>query len=141
VGNDVAAEIVEVVRALQGCKATEVAVHLKNPPQDLAEVIDTLISSGELIEVTYILPNLEYRAKSFLLPKGTELGGEDELATLSRIRNAAKAYLDDLDMGREGNLDVLRISLGPDDPTICGMSEAEWAETCIRAEDAVVPND
>ena len=33
--------------------------------------LDVLISSGEIIEIEYFLPQMIHRAKSFFLPKGT----------------------------------------------------------------------
>lgn len=63
------------VISLQGCKATQLSVE-----EDLLEVwqyssglIDELVQEGKLIEVTYSLPQMPYRLKSFLLPAGTSV--------------------------------------------------------------------
>lgn len=39
----------------------------------LPDLISELVSEGELVEVEYSLKNLPYRAKSFLLPKETQV--------------------------------------------------------------------
>ena len=66
--------IIEAVTRLQGCKATELAaehnlIGVKNLPQLLAE----LVKEGKILEVEYVLPNMKYRIKSFLLPAGTKV--------------------------------------------------------------------
>ena len=73
----------QVVKEKQGCKAVElvtfVAMEMAKSPStsdidvDLPELIETMTKEGELVEVEYVLPNMDYRVKSFLLPKGTEI--------------------------------------------------------------------
>ncbi len=67
--------IVKAVLDLGGCKAIELAAREDLVPAfleyHLPELIQELVSEEELIELEYSLPNRPYRAKSFLLPKGT----------------------------------------------------------------------
>jgi len=75
--------IVEIVKAVQGCKATELPVHAAtlHPEfvqdgerfRQIPELIDELIDEEKLVEVAYSLPDMKYRSKSFLLPAGTEI--------------------------------------------------------------------
>jgi len=64
--------ICQHVAEAQGCKATELAVALWQA-EDLSSLIAELVSEGRLTEVEYVLPNLNYRAKSFLLPGNTSI--------------------------------------------------------------------
>jgi len=82
--------IKQVVTDHQGCKATEVPVliahvldNIDNTTQltrsqlqwtAVPELVQDLVDKGELVEVEYVLPNMDYRIKSFLLPKGTVFG-------------------------------------------------------------------
>jgi len=69
-------EIVSIVESLQGCKATRLAMdaaRLPDCPDDFPTLLQELINSGEVVEVEYTLPNMPYRIKSFLLPKGTSV--------------------------------------------------------------------
>ena len=72
------AEIVDVVSEVQGCKATELIAHerilsLVAEGHKVVEMIAELCDEGELVEVEYVVPNISYRIKSFLLPKGTQI--------------------------------------------------------------------
>jgi hypothetical protein len=42
-------------------------------PTDLPAIIDQMVKDGELVEIEYVLPDMNYRIKSFYLPKGTEI--------------------------------------------------------------------
>jgi hypothetical protein len=76
-------DIVTLVTNIQGCKATELPVILAEAydsrdedhqlPEDFVAIVDELIKSGKLVEVSYVLPNLPNREKSFLLPPGTQI--------------------------------------------------------------------
>ena len=63
----------------QGWKITEAAVDKVlvelaiKEKEDLMKVIEELVKYEKLIEIEYILPYLEYRIKSFLLPKETKI--------------------------------------------------------------------
>lgn len=46
---------------------------MKQEEYHLPDLISELVSEGELVEVEYSLKNLPYRAKSFLLPKETQV--------------------------------------------------------------------
>ena len=68
--------IAEVVRNKQGCKATElVCVELLLEVFEAfgIEIIYEAVKVGSIREVEYILPDMNYREKSFLLPAGTEI--------------------------------------------------------------------
>lgn len=89
--------IIEVIDRIQGCKGTELPSKL---PREIfsqlenetpSDVIESLVQTGELIEVEYVLPEksgLDYRSKSFLLPKGTRITIHGSERT-ERIRDAA----------------------------------------------------
>lgn len=79
--------IVNVVTRIQGCKAVHLAceteiIKLDLGDRNLPDLVEELIEEGRLVEVEYILPNLSFRLKGFLLPPGT---------SIPRIRNAAPA--------------------------------------------------
>lgn len=67
--------IVDFIVGCNGCKITELAcqpffaVDLKDFNQ--IDLVDKLVKDGELISVNYVLPNLDFREKQFLLPGGT----------------------------------------------------------------------
>lgn len=79
-------KLVQIVTNVNGCKATELAASREygewlvsvggaKRRQELSfvECVQELINEGRLIEVEYSLPTMDYRAKSFLLPKDTEV--------------------------------------------------------------------
>jgi len=74
--------ICALVEQAQGCKALELIAKLGSEQVwvieevnswTAIELIEELVEEGELIEIEYTLPNMSYRVKSFLLPKGTEI--------------------------------------------------------------------
>jgi len=71
--------IVDTVTDVQGCKATELIAHVAGrleeefPQHDFMRALNELLESGELEEVEYVLPQMDYRTKSFLLPKNTQI--------------------------------------------------------------------
>lgn len=68
-------KIAERVFELQGCKAVELCAmeELVASNSDLPAILEEMVSEGKLVEVEYLLPNMNYRIKSFLLPAGTVL--------------------------------------------------------------------
>ena len=63
--------IIDAVTAMQGCKATELCVIgniVMDVGDELPDLITELINEGKLIEIEYVLPEMDYRIKSFLLP-------------------------------------------------------------------------
>lgn len=78
-------KIIETVSQLQGCKDIELLVRVtewlftqnEDLPIDFVVqgfvlgLIEELIKKGELIEIRYSLPMMDYRDKSLLLPKGS----------------------------------------------------------------------
>ena len=76
--------IVKIVEDHQGLKATELAVLVGDNKAtvgllgDFPLILDKLVSEGKLVELEYVLPSMNYRAKSFILPANTScrlLGG------------------------------------------------------------------
>jgi len=73
--------IVDAIVSNQGCKATQLVVYLEQSgvdllsriEQDIPTLVEELVKEGELIEVEYSVPTLNWRAKSFLLPKGSSV--------------------------------------------------------------------
>ena len=73
--------IAERVFELQGCKAVELYFmdelvfecrRSADPrARDIPAIIEEMVSEGKLVKVEYLLPNMNYRIKSFLLPAGT----------------------------------------------------------------------
>lgn len=67
--------IVELVTRKQGCKMIEIICDRKihalecNPEK----LVEELVDEGKIIEVEYVLPEMTYRVKSFLLPVGTTI--------------------------------------------------------------------
>lgn len=71
--------ILNIINTRQGVKSVNLALDvmsLTNPisfddipyQKELAE----LVKSGEIIELEYILPDMDYRVKSIYFPKGTK---------------------------------------------------------------------
>jgi len=67
--------IIQVVIDKQGAKATVLAAEeqLLNLGHDFPDLVEELVEEKRLVEVEYILPDMNYRCKSFLLPKGTRV--------------------------------------------------------------------
>uniref|UniRef100_A0A6M3L8D9 Uncharacterized protein n=1 Tax=viral metagenome TaxID=1070528 RepID=A0A6M3L8D9_9ZZZZ len=71
--------ILELVN--NGIKGTELVVKIISESDvlihtDVVKVIEELMEQGEMIEIDYVLPSMEYRIKSFYLPKGTSISIE-----------------------------------------------------------------
>ena len=43
------------------------------------EALEKLIEEGEIVEICYILPHMDYRLKSIYFPKGTKVGSQTEI--------------------------------------------------------------
>lgn len=60
-----------------GIKATDLIFKLESEFTDdlikLEKEINNLFELREIIEIKYTLPNMDYRIKSFYLPKGTRI--------------------------------------------------------------------
>jgi len=73
--------IVSTVERTQGCKATQVLCLVENEGDmillardyNVVELIAELVKERKLVEVEYILPAMNYRVKSFLLPALTKV--------------------------------------------------------------------
>jgi len=71
--------IQNIVEQKQGCKVTELIADIPNEvfneisSDDFFPILNELIEDKKLIQISYVLPNLDYRIKDFLLPGGTRL--------------------------------------------------------------------
>jgi len=73
---DFKALITQVVNNHQGIKAVELVVEVmqQSAEMDLSMYEDALvdcIKDGEIVEVEYTIPAMDYRVKSLYLPKGS----------------------------------------------------------------------
>lgn len=68
--------IIGMINEKQGCKATELAADLvlmnfeNHKPLSL---LNELVQEKRIIEIEYILPQMDYRVKSFYLPIGAKV--------------------------------------------------------------------
>jgi hypothetical protein len=80
--------ILNYVREVQGCKITELCAveHLViaaiEEKTNLGEVVYELIEEGSLISIDYILSNMTYRMKTFVLPAKTRVVIPDAVKVL-----------------------------------------------------------
>lgn len=67
--------IFDEVTAAQGCKIAELVVRLCDQTEEfsrhLIQMVEEMVADQQLVEVEYVLPSMNYRRKSFLLPGGT----------------------------------------------------------------------
>jgi len=103
---DVKELIVRKVNSLNGVKATALAGDPEvieaclaaerdmHEDVELVHLIDELIQDGELVEVEYILPDMQYRVKSLLLPKKAEVFTSTTNETLKKIKEALESAED-----------------------------------------------
>jgi len=69
--------IIDLVRFHEGIKAVDLTVKLATEFLDvnsveILEAIMALVIRGDIIELQYTLPHMQYRVKSIYFPKGTE---------------------------------------------------------------------
>jgi len=72
--------VVKAVNNVQGCKSTElvcceeITSLYKNGESfdNWAQAVQTAVNRELLVEIEYVLPEMEYRTKAFLLPAGTQ---------------------------------------------------------------------
>lgn len=82
--------ILSHVNDAQGIKATQLvadvvlAIGGHAVDEDFAEALDKLIEDGEIIEIEYVLADMGYPIKSFLLPKGSKIRS---------LRNGASSFM------------------------------------------------
>jgi hypothetical protein len=72
--------IVDCINQNHGIKAVKLAMNVMsviNPQrfhaEDYHKEIDSLVADGEIIELEYMVPEIEYRIKSIYFPKGTKI--------------------------------------------------------------------
>jgi hypothetical protein len=66
---------------MHGIKNTDIVVELSMycaafpdlAKMDIPDLLEELVKENKLIEIEYILPQVDYRIKSFFLPVGTEI--------------------------------------------------------------------
>lgn len=68
--------IIQIVNNHQGIKGTELAIqviseHLNISPDDFDSALAECIKNGDIVEVEYTLPMMDYRVKSLYFPKET----------------------------------------------------------------------
>ena len=92
--------ILTSINTHQGIKAVELVLdvlRLSNPFLDGEEYhkeLESLVESGEIVELEYVLPQMGYRAKSIYFLKGTTFPIQECLTTnieyLTRLANSYK---------------------------------------------------
>ena len=83
----------EIVIDSQGCKVNKLVSDLvikyleKYGPSEnnipYVESVEEAVKRGEIVEIEYILPNINYRIKSFLLPTDSIINVRDEMNKIS----------------------------------------------------------
>jgi hypothetical protein len=78
IGNTLTEQIVNTVKLRAGIKAVDLVLavmEFTNPvmlvQHEYESALAEAIASGEIIEVDYVLPEMDYRTKSIYFPKGT----------------------------------------------------------------------
>lgn len=75
-------EVTDAIKELveNGIKATELVAQLASqfktrlpPSTDVLGLLDKMVHDGEIVEVEYILPHLDFRIKSMYFPAGTSV--------------------------------------------------------------------
>jgi hypothetical protein len=72
--------LVRRITELQGCKATElvsdeevVKALMVNDDISLLDALDAIVTTNRIVEIEYVLPELDFRVKSFYLPANTQV--------------------------------------------------------------------
>jgi hypothetical protein len=71
--------LIDTVAEVQGCKSMELIGYAAEKMgeefarHDFMQALQEAIDEGDIEEVEYILPQLDFRIKSFLLPKNTQI--------------------------------------------------------------------
>lgn len=75
--------ILALINANSGLKAVELVCKVMgvvNPLMfkniEYQDTLEQLLKEGEIVELEYILPQLNYRVKSLYFPKGTKFGSQ-----------------------------------------------------------------
>lgn len=85
--------ILHLVKAYQGMKGVDLSItamgiigpaHFKS--SEFLTTISELVKEGELIEIEFTFPGMEYRMKSFFLPKGTVIGIRMEVFNANKVK-------------------------------------------------------
>lgn len=71
-------KLLKIVSESTGIKGVDLAVALvmEHGPANAMEMFQALkdlVENGDIIEIEYVVPHMNYRAKSIYFPKGTEL--------------------------------------------------------------------
>lgn len=68
-----AKNVLETIKENPGIKSTELAIKVAEKSKvnagEFMEIIDALVSIGEIVEIEYTMPLMEYRIKSIYFPK------------------------------------------------------------------------
>lgn len=72
--------IITSVNSHQGLKGVDLALHVMGIINPImfkhavyARQLDLLVTKGEIVELNYVLPQMDYKIKSIYFPKGTEI--------------------------------------------------------------------
>lgn len=71
--------LIAAVTENQGCKATELVALVADKMgndfahYDFMQALREIVDEGDVEEVEYVLPQMDFRIKSFLLPKNTQI--------------------------------------------------------------------
>lgn len=65
--------VLETIKENPGIKSTELAIKVAEKSKvnagEFMEIIDALVSIGEIVEIEYTMPLMKYRIKSIYFPK------------------------------------------------------------------------
>ena len=68
-----AKNVLETIKENPGIKSTELAIKVAEKSKvnagEFMEIIDALVSIGEIVEIEYTMPLMKYRIKSIYFPK------------------------------------------------------------------------
>lgn len=72
--------ILSLIRESTGIRGVELALSVLNKTMPryfesemYQECLEELVKSGEIVELEYTLPDMDYRVKSIFFPKGTQI--------------------------------------------------------------------
>lgn len=74
--DDVKKHILQIIIDKQGLKATELIAEMTVGiinNFDIPSIIDELVFENAIVEIEYIIPTINYRIKSYLLPSNTKI--------------------------------------------------------------------
>lgn len=71
------AALLDKIVGLQGIKVTQLAsepeIVMGLQGFDIPDLLDEMVQEGKIMEIEYVLPDMQWRCKSFYLPVGTKV--------------------------------------------------------------------